>query len=310
MRACTIIARNYLAHARVLAESFLRHHPDSSFTVLVIDADSPPEETFEALLPSQIGLDEREFQRMVMIYDVLELATAVKPWLLRTLLAKGGDVVAYFDPDIEVFAPLDEIPARAREHSIVLTPHITDAASRESNEWAEDAVLRAGVYNLGFIGLGQGDETQRFLDWWMERVARECVVEPERGRFVDQRWIDFAPSLFDASIIRDSAYNVAWWNLANRELAWTGERYEVNGEPLRFFHFSGYSPDEPHLLSKHHGPKPPVLLSDNPALVRIFGEYAEHLLAAGYREASSQPYGFGTRLPGGIALDRRMRRLY
>jgi len=111
LRACTIIARNYLAHARVLAESFLRHHPDSSFTVLVIDGDVPDAEPFDVLDPTQIGLDEREFQRMVMIYDVLELATAVKPWLLRTLLAEDGDAVAYFDPDIEVFAPLDEIPA-------------------------------------------------------------------------------------------------------------------------------------------------------------------------------------------------------
>jgi glycosyltransferase involved in cell wall biosynthesis/2-polyprenyl-3-methyl-5-hydroxy-6-metoxy-1,4-benzoquinol methylase len=311
LRACTIIAQNYLAHARVLAESFLRHHPDSSFTVLVIDAAafSGRPEPFETLLPTQIGLEEREFQRMATIYDVLELATAVKPWLLRRLLADNGGVVAYFDPDIEVFASLDEISVLAEEHSIVLTPHITAAASRESNEFSEDAVLNAGVYNLGFIGVRAGDETQRFLDWWMERVARECLVEPQRGRFVDQRWVDFAPSLFDVAILRDPTYNVAWWNLANRELSWTGERYEVNGKPLRFFHFSGYSPDEPHLLSKHQGPDPPVLLSEQPALARICGEYTEHLLAAGYREAVSQPYGFAT-LPGGLPLDRRMRRLY
>ena len=35
--ACTIIAGNYLAHARVLAESFFTHHPDGSFTVLVVE---------------------------------------------------------------------------------------------------------------------------------------------------------------------------------------------------------------------------------------------------------------------------------
>ena len=312
MKACTIIARNYLAHARVLAESFLSHHPDSSFTVLVIDAPTSASgegEPFETLLPTQIGLDGEEFRRMTMIYDVLELATAVKPWLLGRLLADGGDVVAYFDPDIEVYAPLDEIERLAREHGIVLTPHITDAAARETNELAEDAILIAGMYNLGFLGVGRGDDTQRFLDWWMERVARECVVEPHRGRFVDQRWVDFVPSLFDAHILRNPAYNVAWWNLANRDLAWTGERYEVDGEPLRFFHFSGYSPDEPHLLSKHQGHAPLVRLSERPAVARICAEYAERLLASGYREAASQPYGFG-RLPGGLPVDGRMRRLY
>jgi hypothetical protein len=310
MRACTIVARNYLAHARVLAESFLEQNPDAGFSVLVIDA-RPEEvegERFEVLHPTQVGLDEEEYARMAMIYDVLELATAVKPWLLRHLLAQDG-VVLYFDPDIQVFEPLDEIERHARAHGIVLTPHTTEAAPRDRNELAEDAILVAGMYNLGFIGVGGRESTERFLGWWMERVSRECLVDPARGRFVDQRWVDFVPSLFDVYILRDPSYNVAWWNLANRELVWTGSGYEVNGKPLRFFHFSGYSPDDPHVLSKHQGPSPPVLLSDNPALVRITGEYSKRLMAAGYRDATRQPYGLNL-LPNGVPLDRRMRRLY
>ena len=35
--ACTIIAGHQLGAARVLAESFFTHHPDGSFTVLVVD---------------------------------------------------------------------------------------------------------------------------------------------------------------------------------------------------------------------------------------------------------------------------------
>jgi hypothetical protein len=34
--ACTICACNYLAYARVLAESFYAHHPDGTFVVLLI----------------------------------------------------------------------------------------------------------------------------------------------------------------------------------------------------------------------------------------------------------------------------------
>ena len=48
LNACTIIARNYYPFARVLADSFFVHHPDGSFTVLIID-DEPrcfsPEDT-------------------------------------------------------------------------------------------------------------------------------------------------------------------------------------------------------------------------------------------------------------------------
>jgi hypothetical protein len=34
---CTIIAKNYVAHARVLARSFAAQHPGGGFRVLVID---------------------------------------------------------------------------------------------------------------------------------------------------------------------------------------------------------------------------------------------------------------------------------
>jgi len=37
MAACTIVSRNYLSHARILAESFARHEPDGRFYLLVVD---------------------------------------------------------------------------------------------------------------------------------------------------------------------------------------------------------------------------------------------------------------------------------
>ena len=37
MKACTIVARNYLAQAEVLAHSFKQHHPDCPFTILIVD---------------------------------------------------------------------------------------------------------------------------------------------------------------------------------------------------------------------------------------------------------------------------------
>ena len=42
LHACTIVARNYLPHARVLARSFLAHNPGSRFTTLLIDDRPDP----------------------------------------------------------------------------------------------------------------------------------------------------------------------------------------------------------------------------------------------------------------------------
>jgi glycosyltransferase involved in cell wall biosynthesis len=148
-----------------------------------------------------------------------------------------------------------------------------------------------------------------FLRWWEQRLARDCLVVPAEGRFVDQRWVDFVPGLFDHYVLRDPGWNVAWWNLGRRSIRRTGERYEVDGGPLAFFHYSGYDPRKPHLISKFLGEEPPILVSEEPVLRRLYDEYAARLFEANFEIFSRQPYGFDTFGPA-IRLDRRMRRLY
>jgi glycosyltransferase involved in cell wall biosynthesis/SAM-dependent methyltransferase len=308
---CTIIARNYVAHARVLAESFLAQHPDGTCSVLVIDdpdsfidAESEP---FELVRIGDIGLPDVE--RMAASYDVMELSTAVKPWLLRTLLARPGvEAVAYLDPDIQVFASLAEIDERAREHEVVLTPHFLDPLPRDGRKPAEEDILIAGTYNLGFIGLGAGETSSALLDWWSERLEKDCLNDPAQGHFVDQRWIDLAPGLWPGiDVIRNPAFNIAYWNLATRKLEDDGTGgYRVDSEPLRFFHFSGFDPRHPTVLSKHQNR---IRVAADPVLTRICGEYAAELMSHGFEEANGWPYGWD-RMPNGIKLDRGARSVF
>ena len=221
MNICTIIARNYVAHARVLAESFQKVHPEGTCSVLVIDDPSgyiePAEEPFELLTIDRIGLPDPA--RMAAAYDVMELSTAVKPWLLRHLLDRPGvDSVIYLDPDIQVFSSLEEVVERALRHDVVLTPHFTAPLPRDGRKPSEEDILIAGSYNLGFIALGAGETAHALLDWWSERLENDCLNEPAQGRFVDQRWIDLAPGLWPGiDVLRDTAFNIAYWNLPTRE---------------------------------------------------------------------------------------------
>ena len=310
MNICTIIARNYAAHARVLAESFLEHHPDGTCSVLVIDDPTgflnADEEPFELLTIEEIGLPDAAM--MAAIYDVMELSTAVKPWLMRHLLDRPGvEAVTYLDPDIRVFASLEEVDRRAREHEVVLTPHFTDPLPRDGLKPGEEDILIAGSYNLGFIALGAGETSHALLDWWAERLERDCVNEPEQGRFVDQRWIDLAPGLWPGiDVLRDTTYNIAYWNLATRSLEADGEGYGVDGSPLRFFHFSGFDPRDPTELSKHQNR---IRVDEDPALTRICAEYASELFSHGFEQAIEWPYGWGA-MPGGIVLDRAARLVF
>ncbi len=304
---CTIVAKNYLPAARVLGASVKAWHAQARFVTLVVDSNGCDEaEEFEVLGLADVGIESDEALRMAAIYDVTEFCTAVKPWLLRALLGTS-DVVAYLDPDIKVYAPLDDIVDLARDHGIVLTPHVTRPMPRDGLSKSETEVLLSGIYNLGFIAVS--DAADEFLSFWMERLRRECIADPANMRFVDQRWVDFAPGIYDVSILRDTTYNVAYWNLDHRVVSREGDQYLVDGRPLHFFHFSGYSPHAPYQLSKHQGLRPRILLPDHQEVAELCDGYGADLLANGYDEQGGTEYGFA-RMPNGIVLDRFMRRLY
>lgn len=313
MNICTIVAHNYLAHARVLAQSFREHQPGAECVVLVIDEHDGhlgDDEPFTLVTPADLPFDDGEFADLATRYDVLELSTAVKPWLLRYMLERhdDGTGIAYFDPDIRIHSRMIELESMLERHPVVLTPHLTEPMPRDGKVPNEQALLVAGAFNLGFIGLTSSAQADALLDWWAERLRTDCVVAPAEGLFVDQRWIDFVPGLIpEAGILREPTYNIAYWNFATREFAHDETAgYTVNGAPLRFFHFSGYSTDRPGELSKHQNR---IRLEDHPALRRICDEYGQALLAAGHEQMRTLPYELDV-LPSGLRIDPLMRKLY
>jgi glycosyltransferase involved in cell wall biosynthesis len=300
-RVCSIIARNYWAHARVLARSLAEVHPDAELTVLVVDADASiataaAREPFSVVCPRSIGLDTDEFRRMAAIYDVMELSTSLKPWLTRWLFERDDSPVVYLDPDIRVFTPLDEAWDLASDHGIVLTPHSLAPLPEDAREPSELTMLVSGIYNLGFIALGA--QSHGFIDWWADRLSRNGLNAQPEGMFVDQRWVDLASSYFETHVIRDPGWNVAFWNLPTRDVVRTDGSFSVDGSPLRFFHFSGFDPNRPWRLSRFQGADPRIDPVGRPAIGELCARYATELLSAGYDAHTRVPYGFGRSLTG------------
>jgi glycosyltransferase involved in cell wall biosynthesis len=310
-RVFTIVARNYLAYARVLARSLARHNPGTRLHVVLLDdrdESVASDELLEIVHPRELPFDPpSDFSTMAATYDVTELATAVKPWAFEHFFARGAAVVLYLDPDIEVFDALGPIETLTRARGMVLTPHITEELPQDGKRPDERDLLLAGIYNLGFLALSAtgGDA---LLPWWRARLRRDCRNDPASGLFVDQRWLDFTPALFEPAILKDPGYNVAYWNLPHRMLSRDGERILVNGRPLRFFHFSGFSPRTPHVLSKHQHGSPRIRLSEMPLLGELCRRYADALNEAGFAACSALPYGFDE-TAGGLPLDARARRV-
>jgi hypothetical protein len=238
----------------------------------------------------------------------MEMATAVKPMLLHWLLGRGEVTVCYLDPDIMVFDAFDEIVSTAEREAIVLVPHALQPFPREGLLPTEYSIMRGGVFNLGFIAVGQG--AGPFLTWWHERLATDAIDATEVGLFVDQRWVDFVPSLFAHTVCRDPGMNVAYWNVHERGVTRVDDRLVTrDGASIRFFHFSGFNPKDSTRLSRHGFDRPRVSLDTEPHLAELCRDYAAALHAAGHDMWSVEPYRFDV-LPVGGRLGLDVRRMY
>ncbi len=308
MIACTIVSRNFLSYARVLAKSFHTHHPDAAFVVLLVDpldADLDTRSEPFTIIPIA-DLDIPNKEQMCFRYGIRELHTAVKPFFLSWILEKKKpDALLYFDPDILVCSKLSSVQAALSHHSIVLTPHLLQPID-DGLHPSEKDILRAGVYNLGFIGLSQSDITKSFLDWWKDRCMEDCTEQPEKHVFFDQRWIDLVPGLFPrVCVLRDASCNVAYWNLHERSIELEKGQYIVNGKPLGFYHFSGYEPEHPETMCKYSFNERGF--SRKKALRTLFDRYHDLLFAERYMEERKKPYGFG-RFQNGVSIPLFVRR--
>jgi hypothetical protein len=309
--ACTIVASNYLAHARVLARSFLRFHPDSPIWVLLVDDNDAVcvrrHEPFEVLVPTDVGIDDGNVRHFASIYDVLELSTAVKPWLLEHLVATTGMPIVYLDPDIEVFAPIEAAVALGAEHGLALTPHLLRPLPLDGLQPDDAHLLGSGVYNLGFLAASARAVEDGFFEYWRSRLWCHSIVDVTNQLFTDQRWLDWI-DCFDHAVVRDPGCNVAYWNVWARQITRAGDEWSAGGVPLRFFHFSGFDPTTPWILSRHQGDRPRVRLSEHVELAALCREYAAKLRVEGYDDSIRQPYGW--RRASALELTPAVRRLY
>src|SRR6266700_4629607 len=155
--ACTVVSRNYLSDARVVAESYLKHHPGAHFYTLVIDGDEGGK-VEQALSPARFitpdDLDTLSFSDLSFRCTATELCCTLKPGLIRLLFRKYHErEVIYFDSDLLIMRRLDEAIGALATTSILLTPHLLKPIPRDGLRPAEEDILQAGAFNLGFLAV-------------------------------------------------------------------------------------------------------------------------------------------------------------
>jgi len=304
----TISSINYFAQSKTLLESAYNFHPECSYYLLLVDEPSPdfkPKQAFfKIYYAKDIGIPD--FYQLAFKYDIVEFNTAVKPYFIDYLfsLTIGYQKVMYFDPDIYIFNKLNFIIDLLDNKSIVLTPHIIEAEGLiEKINSYEYSFLTHGIYNLGFIGLSRSKETFNLIKWWQLRCYHECYIYNGNSTFVDQKWMDFIPALFEnVYILRNSSYNMAIWNIFERFINQSG--LVNDNEPLCFFHFSSFDINCNYISKNNKIP-----LSERTDLQKIYFLYQKKLFDNNYETYSKVQYSYNY-FDNGSKLDYIIRRYF
>ena len=314
--AFTICAKNYLAQALTLRESFLKHNPSLNFFIFLADKIDGVED-----VDGIVALDKSwipDWVNMAFKYDVIEFNTSIKPFCFGKLFKEGYEKVIYLDPDIYVTRPLDYIYECLNNKSVVLTPHYCDIEEHFDGAVSEETFNKVGIYNLGFCALKNDKVGQEIAKWWQNRLQYKCYSQSSEGLFVDQKWMDYIPGFFpDATCVSSHhGMNVAIWNLHERELfidekqGYMIRRKKTGDEfPLLFFHFSGFDPFETTVINRRH---PQFNVTTYPSFKPIIEEYRERVYANGYDRFSKMTFGFNHYIDGSVItpLQRRIFRVY
>jgi glycosyltransferase involved in cell wall biosynthesis len=301
---CTVIAKNYLALARVLCQSLKKQHPEIPCFVLIVDSIDnkfdPSQEEFTVVELSLLKIPH--YQAFTFKYNATELSTSVKPFLFEYLFKEYQlEKIFFLDPDIYVYQPLDHIFNILETESIVLTPHIMKDFPDKDLLVDITVILLSGVYNLGFLGIAHNLNTLSLLRWWQEKLYDECIIDHSNARFVDQRWMDLAPAMFDkVYILREPGYNVAYWNLHERKLEQIEGTWYSNGKLLYFFHFSGINVNHIEAISKYQNR---YNLLIRPEIRPLFEDYRQLLIENQHREICKWPYTYNYFSNGQLILD-------
>lgn len=307
---CTIASANYLPRVQVFLDSLRAHQPGAQVFVLLCETEEvcrriAGETGFQFLSPAETCPEH--WQEMAFQYDVIEFNTAMKPFLLEALLDKGFDGVIYFDPDISIYSSLESLEQALASHDVVLTPHACHPVQDDGCTPAMADYLRAGQFNLGFIGMAGSLNGRAMLAWWQQVCRDRCVFDPSYRLFVDQFWAAAFASFADRlCVLRDSGANVAYWNLFQRQLEISEAGWRVDGKPLLFFHFSGLAEDDLGKVSRYQNRVSAPLASP---LRRLLQEYVERVHRQSWCAYRAETYSF-SRYVDGTLIDPLARRKY
>ena len=212
-----------------------------------------------------------------------------------------------------MYTGLSNIYNQLDNNDALLTPHFMTPQATYTGNASEGLTLFAGIYNLGFIAIKNSADGLAIIEWWKERLYNLCYVDKFEALHVDQKWMDFLPALFSGvAISRYLGYNIAYWNIHEREFIKTETGYYVTNrlsktgnDALVFVHFSGVNP-----LDIYNNKQCPTIVIENYAdWEPLLKEYSEKVIANNFAHYLKHGYTYAE-FDNGSKIVQFQRRLF
>lgn len=261
---CTIITANYYAYSLALYKSLQKNDPSVLLYVLVVD-DEIISSTDQ---PGMKIVVVKEINHYTLVTDLSKryahldqnfFRWSLKPIWMSYLLELGFTKVLFVDCDIFFFKDHRFLFDLLDSADILLTRQWY-TSTPASNEISFSYLLTNGAFNAGFIGSNKNGLPA--LYWWANACYYQMGISSEKGIYVDQKYLDLFPVLFNGIKILDhKGCNIG--SGSHDECPRTvhnGEVLIADKYPVIFIHF--YTP-----LIKE------ILMGYDPLLLPYFREY-------------------------------------
>jgi len=241
---CTITTLSHMPQTLALRNSVLKNNKETVFCILIVDSSGkenfkPAERTRIFTLPDIKGayLSEKIIKKYGN-YKKDKLRWSLKPVFMNFLLNdQNMDRVLFCDNDMFFFNDFSFLFKELDSKRFLLCPHWRVSHSSKGTAWFI-VNFTDGFYNAGLIA-ARKDATE-ILKWWADACLFKCDKLLRKGLFVDQKYLDFVPVIFEGvGIISHRGCNVAYWNQEENKRISVGDVLKINGHwPIVCVHFT------------------------------------------------------------------------
>ncbi|MDT3428358.1 hypothetical protein J2Z22_003950 [Paenibacillus forsythiae] len=292
MIICSVTCADNLHEAKAMARAAKYHMPYARVVICLMERTIHPAALDvpwfdEVVLAKDLGIPR--FEKSIFKYGLLEAVTSIKPAFLRLLFDRYPEEmnVVFMDTDVIAYAPYDDLLFALEHHNILLSPHQLEPCTDPLG------YFWVGIFNTGFLALRRSEEAMRFLEWWGHRLY--SYGHYHSPFYVDQKWVDLAPALFDVTVWKHPGYNVSAWNLhepSRRIVREENGRYWLENDiPFVCYHYSGLHGMLQYCMNKWL----PDTANPLYELLRLF---QEELDIMGQKELSEVPWSYDFYLDG------------